>query len=135
MEFGLNLRNFMADPKRPMHDQIEETAELLSLGEELGFWGGLCPRALGLPPDQVGVSHASTGPAGRRRVQDQTDNRRAPYAFTQSRRYRGTDHSLGPDFPTGGSSSAWGSGTERRSLRSSALTARREWAGSKSPSN
>ena len=44
MEFGLNLRNFMADPNRPMHDQIEETAELLSLGEELGFWGAYAPE-------------------------------------------------------------------------------------------
>ena len=44
MEFGLNLRNFMADPNRPMHDQIEETAELVSLGEELGFWGAYAPE-------------------------------------------------------------------------------------------
>ncbi len=44
MKFGLNLRNFMSDPQRPMHDQIEETANLLSLGEELGFWGAYAPE-------------------------------------------------------------------------------------------
>ena len=44
MEFGLNLRNFMADPVIPVHDQIEETAELLAFGEELGFWGGYAPE-------------------------------------------------------------------------------------------
>ena len=44
MKFGLNLRNFMADPVRPMHDQIEETSELLTLGEELGFWGAYAPE-------------------------------------------------------------------------------------------
>ncbi len=44
MNFGLNLRNFMADPQRPIHDQIEETAELLNLGERLGFWGAYAPE-------------------------------------------------------------------------------------------
>ena len=48
MEFGLNLRNFMADPNRPMHDQIEETSELLSLGEGLGS-GVPTPPSIGSP--------------------------------------------------------------------------------------
>ena len=45
MEFGLNLRNFMADPLVPVHDQIEETAKLLGLRRgQLGFWGGYAPE-------------------------------------------------------------------------------------------
>ena len=97
MEFGLNLRNFMADPKRPMHDQIEETAELLSLGEELGFWGAYAPEHW-VSTRPVGLPHAFAGAARCRRVQDQTDNRRTPNAPPQPRRHRGADHSVGPDF-------------------------------------
>ena len=44
MNFGLNLRNFMADPVRPVHDQIEDTAQILNFSEGLGFWGAYAPE-------------------------------------------------------------------------------------------
>ena len=39
MHFGFALRDFLNDPQRPMHAQLQDVAEVVRTSTSLGFWG------------------------------------------------------------------------------------------------
>ena len=51
MEVGLYIRDFLEDADRPMHQQVEEAAEVCRRAKSLGFRSFTCPSTIyPIPP-------------------------------------------------------------------------------------
>ena len=83
MEVALYIRDYMEDPDRPMHQQVEEAAKVCRRAKGLGFLGHLRPPALHFPPDRLDAAHADTGKAGPRGRGSAARDRRFAAALPQ----------------------------------------------------